>query len=316
MTMQNALTVPDLVDQAAQAWRDSLALRVEAFELAQTTERAYYAGASKFLTWCKAQGVDLVTGESVLRWQADLFTRGIGHNTVSVWLAGVRSFFGWAVGNRLVTVDPTTGVKGPKRKGTSKRHLRDPLTDSEVLRVLGKPDPTTAQGARDGAILALLAYCALRSVEIHRADLGDLQTQGGRLVLLLQGKGRREKDEIAVIPAPAEEALHDWLSARGQKSGSLFYSLSPRSWGERLSLRAIRGLVKGYYQAAGVAGERKTTHSLRHSAITKAAQVLPLQKVQGMARHASPETTAIYYHEIDRLTNPAEDVISYGGKVM
>jgi site-specific recombinase XerD len=38
----------------------------------------------------------------------------------------------------------------------------------------------------------------------------------------------------------------------------------------------------------------------------------PVQKVQSMARHKNIDTTMIYYHEVDRLTNPAEDFINYG----
>jgi integrase len=71
-------------------------------------------------------------------------------------------------------------------------------------------------------------------------------------------------------------------------------------------------IVKGYFQAAGVHGN-KTTHSLHHTAISKAIlKGAPVQKVQSMARHKNIDTTMIYYHEVDRLTNPAEDFINYG----
>lgn len=39
----------------------------------------------------------------------------------------------------------------------------------------------------------------------------------------------------------------------------------------------------------------------------------PAHKVQAMARHASIDTTMIYYHEIDRLSDPAERYIVYNG---
>ncbi len=74
----------------------------------------------------------------------------------------------------------------------------------------------------------------------------------------------------------------------------------------------MRQIVKHYYKLAGVRGERKTTHSLRHTAISSAVRHgAPVQKVRAMARHANIETTMIYYHEIDRIENPAEAFISY-----
>jgi len=95
-------------------------------------------------------------------------------------------------------------------------------------------------------------------------------------------------------------------------SGALFTSLSNRGRDERLSLRAIRGIVKAAYKAAGVVGKNKTTHSLRHTAITTAVKRgAPVQKVQAMARHANISTTMIYYHETDRVENPAEEFIQY-----
>ena len=182
--------------------------------------------------------------------------------------------------------------------------------------MLNAPDASTPAGARDRALLALMAYCAARSVELHRADLADVRTVSGKLVLQVRGKGRDEKDETLVIAHPdAEGAVRDWLGKRGEKSGPLFVSLSHRSSGERLGLRAIRGIVKAHYKAAGVRGDRKTTHSLRHTAITNAVKHgAPVPKVQAMARHADISTTMIYYHETDRIENPAEGFNTYEEK--
>ena len=89
-------------------------------------------------------------------------------------------------------------------------------------------------------------------------------------------------------------------------------SLSRRNYGERLSSPAIRALVKERFQQAGINGARKTTHSLRHSAISTAIRngATPTQ-AQAMARHANVNTTMVYYHELERTTRPAEDLIIY-----
>ena len=177
------------------------------------------------------------------------------------------------------------------------------------------PDSTTAGGKRDAALLHLFVYGALRTIEAQRANVEDLQTRAGRLVLYIQGKGHAEADDYIVITQPElEAALHDWLAQRGNAPGP-FLPHSPIAARNNASpLKAIRTIVKGYYQAAGVVpGKRpKSTHSLRHTAISNAIRHnAPIQKVQSMARHASIDTTMIYYHEADRLENPAEAFISY-----
>ena len=96
------------------------------------------------------------------------------------------------------------------------------------------------------------------------------------------------------------------------KPEPLFVSFSNRSNGQGLSGGALRLIVKTAYRQAGITSERKTAHSLPHTAITKAIQrgAKPI-KVQSMARHKSLDTTMIYYHELDRLEDPAEDYIRY-----
>lgn len=295
-------------------WQQSLDLRAQAGEIAANTQQAYMRGLNRFLDWADDLYLEKISPDVLRTWIADLRRRGYRPASVNAWLAGVRAFFAWAVASRRLTSDPTLGIRGVMRRGSGRRHTRSALTDQEVLRVLSIPVRSNPQGRRDYAILCLMAYTAARQIELHRADLSDLATSGGKLVLNVQGKGREEKDEVLVLVNPeVENALHDWLSDRGKRPGPLFTSLSRRGPGERLSLRSIRRLVKGYYMAAGVSGEDKTTHSLRHSAITSAVRHgAPVQKVRSMARHASIDTTMIYFHEVDRVENPAEAFIKYG----
>jgi site-specific recombinase XerC len=103
------------------------------------------------------------------------------------------------------------------------------------------PDRDTPQGCRNYAILALKAYTGARDIELQRADLADLRTQGGRLVLCAQGKGREQKNELLVIAHPeAEESITAWLVARGEQPGALIVSLSNNGFDERLTLRSVR----------------------------------------------------------------------------
>jgi site-specific recombinase XerD len=158
---------------------------------------------------------------------------------------------------------------------------------------------------------AELLYTAARGIKLHRADMEDLKTMDGALVLQVQGKGHAEKDDVLILTSDAESALRDWLAFRGRELGPLFISHSNRTTGGRLSRRSIREIVKRHFDTAGIHGN-KTTHSLRHTAITNANRHnAPLQKVKGMSRHASPDTLMIYYHEVDRLIDPAEQYIHY-----
>jgi site-specific recombinase XerD len=318
MPKPNALIIAPQRDVEAQAdlraliadWHAALDLRVNTAELSAASRRTYTEGAQHFFDWC--YGYSALTDDVIRDWIADLRGAAFKPATINTWLSGLRAFFAWAVGARRIPYNPAAGIKSAKRTD-SRKHKREMLTSAEIRRVLALPEETPV-GKRDRAILYLMAYTAARTIEVHRANLDQLRTESDRLVLKVQGKGREEADEIIVITHPqAEAALHDWLSVRGNKPGPLFTSLSPRTRGGRLSLSAIRWTVKSYYKAAGVRGANKTTHSLRHSAISNAINNgAPVQKVRAMARHQSIDTTMIYVHEADRVTNPAELFIDYG----
>jgi site-specific recombinase XerD len=233
---------------------------------------------------------------------------------VNVWIAGLRSFFGWLAETGEIPFDPTQAIKGASRKGT-KGHVRESLTDREVIHLLEQPNRETREGVRDYAMLCVMLYTAARGIELFRADVEDLTTNGGALVLNVQGKGHYEKDDFLVLSNEAESAMREWLVLRGKEGEALFTSCSNFSMGDRLSRRAMRGMVRGYLDAAGILGKKKTTHSLRHTAITSAIRHnAPIQKVKGMSRHASTDTLLIYYHEVDRLTDPAEKYIAYSNE--
>ena len=292
------------------AWQESLELKRDAGELADNTVQSYLRGLARFLAWCADHQVPEVTPEVLRRWKADQLAQGLKPATINTWLAAARSFFAWAVENRMVGYNPTAGVPGATRKGTTKHHSREALTDSEVRLVLAQPDPATQVGKRDLAILGLMVYAGLRSVEIHRADLASLRTLQQRMILDITGKGHSEADDYVVLNPEAEALMRTWLAVRGHRSGPLFTSQSTRTLGQRLALRSLRGLVMRYFGAAGVVGE-KTTHSLRHSAITKAINAKGVMGGRTLGRHKSIDTTMIYFHETTRLIDPVEDAISY-----
>lgn len=282
-------------------------------EMTIATRNTYKIGIDKFIDFAAAHRT--VDANVIRDWIAALRAKHFKSATINTWLAGVRAFLRWAEGEHRIPFNPATGVKSAKHVGAHTQHVRDSLTDAEVLRVLTLPDATEA-GTRDRAYLYLRAYTACRDIELHRARVADLQTKSGRLVLMVRGKGHIESDDFVVVVPEAEAAVRDWLAIRVAMppgDGALFVSLSDRSHGKRLSLRAIRWLVKKYFLLAGITEQNKTSHSLRHSAITNAIRHgAPIQKAKSMARHANVETTLIYFHEHDRVTDPAEARIRYG----
>ena len=278
----------------------------------ERTLDAYRRAFRRFTDWIQEQGIGQPEPRHISQFKFEL-SNDYSVQTVNLSLSAVRSFYRYLVTRGALPFSPAGDVRGVKRP-KSRRHKRAALTPDEVRAVLDTCDQTMI-GIRDRLIITLMAYCGLRTVEVYRLNVDHLATEAERMIMKIQGKGRKEPDEIAVIPKSQERAVRAWVAERSRaadKTGPLFISLSPRSYGGRLSLRAIRGIVKRRYAEAGVVGSDKSTHSLRHTAITQAikAGASPMQ-AQAMARHESFDTTLGYIHEVNRLENPAEDLINY-----
>lgn len=283
-------------------------------DVAPNTQIAYQRGLTMFTRWLK-ENPQQINGATIRQFRDAMRTQ-YSAATVNAYLSAVRSFFGYLVETGRIPTNPAASVKGATRRGTSSKHKRDELTSGEVRQVLAVTKGDSLVERRDHAIIALMAYCGVRQVEIQRADIGDVKTRNGRMVLWVQGKGSTEKDDFVVLPNSAEDALRRWRNVHeqlGKSAAPLFYGTARNRYGQRMTTRAIRNIVKGAYAAAGINAPAKTTHSLRHSAISNAIRNgASITQVQAMARHANVNTTMVYFHETSRTDAPAEDFINFG----
>lgn len=313
---RSAILERDRLSDLISRWSGRLGLLKASGQISAATAETYRRGSTRYLEWCAAARLPPERADTILAWKADLAVADYKPGTINAWYAGVRALFAWVVAEGALPASPCDQIKAEKR---STVHKRDELTPEEMRRLLDTLDHSTPAGARDAAIITLMAYTAVRTIEVHRADLADLRTVQGQLALAIHGKGRHEADEYAVLAhASARRAMYDWLAQRGRAAGPLFLSLSDRNplgsaQHGRLSLGAIRKIVKDHYAAAGIVDGRKTTHSLRHTAITTYIRATgnPIG-AKRLARHASIETTMIYVHEADRFADPPEAHIDYG----
>jgi integrase len=93
------------------------------------------------------------------------------------------------------------------------------LCDEELGRLLAAiGDPDRAQGSeklkrlRDLVIITMMALQALRTVELHRANVEDLADKGGNPALLVRGKTR---DRLVYLRPDAAVRLEQYLALRG-----------------------------------------------------------------------------------------------------
>lgn len=162
------------------------------------------------------------------------------------------------------------------------------MPQSDIEALLANCDRSTLDGARDRAIMLLLARLGLRSIEVARLQIDDLDWRGGDL--LVRGKARR--DDRLPIPHDVGVALAEYLVLRGRhESRGVFLTLRAPTRPIRADL--VGDVVQRHCRWAGV--PHVGPHRLRHTLATRMlAQGAALADISQVLRHSDLATTAIY----------------------
>ena len=240
--------------------------------------------------------------------------------TVTMYMNSVRQFFKWTAANGLYP-NIADGIRPPKiRSDTS--HKKDALSPGDVVRIedsiragaeikaaaaaeerkdtAGRILRATEQGKRNLAMFLLAVTVGLRTIELSRASVHDLEVRNGEAFLYIWGKGRDEADEKKPLAPEVYSAVVDYLKSRGDnptQSSPLFVSTGNRSGGKRLASTTISTILKAEMKRAGFDSPRITAHSLRHTTGTAVLGLTGnIYDTQHYLRHQDPRTTERYTH--------------------
>lgn len=291
-------------------WRDLLSYFVSTQDVKESSRKLYSRTLKLFFEWVEEKGKVIagLTRTDILEYKEDLFGKGLSSLSVASYLTSLRKFYEWAEAEKFYP-NIVKGVKTPRRVQTFKKQH---LTEEKSGELLSHFESLSL---RDYAIVNLILRTGLRTIEVVRADVGDITFKGGRRILRVWGKGHDTKDDFVVLTDKTYEPIKRYLDTRkgAKPTEPLFSSDSHRNSGERLTTRTISGLCKGGLKAIGLDGREFTAHSLRHTtAVTILKNGGDLTQAQNVLRHTSPTTTQIYVESIKeelRLQNAPEALI-------
>lgn len=171
-------------------------------------------------------------------------------------------------------------------RSLSSTYHKDSLTEPQRDRLL-----RLAKDPRDRAILSLMAWNGLRTIEVLRLTVADVKISQGKISIWSKGKSEKSKDTIK-LAATAKKEVTLYLKKHKKIKGNIFTGLS------RLELDE---LINSYFKKLRVKG-KFSPHSLRHTAgQLMYEKKIPLELIQKTLRHADMRTTMIYAQKaIDR----------------
>lgn len=165
------------------------------------------------------------------------------------------------------------------------------LPAETVEHVLASCNQTTPIGARDRAVLLLLARLGLRAGDVAALQWGDIDWHDG--TLRVAGKNRRETR----LPLPQEvgEAILYYGEHHRPAIPSASVFLTTSAPLGPLSAKTVTKIAARALRRAHVESPIYGAHVFRHSlATTMLRQGVSLPSIGSLLRHASIETTALY----------------------
>jgi len=277
---------------------------IQSLDVSPKSRETYRKSLKHFVGYLIDESIEEPTRNDILKYK-QLLMQQYSACTVSSYMTAVRGLFTYLESERI-SPNIANGIKGAK---SQKGFRKDALTIEQTKRILSQIHLGTVEGLRNYAIINLLVRTGLRTIEVERANIGDIRQEGGEALLYIQGKGRDSKDAFVVLTDTTLYPIQRYLKARGaiDPTAPLFASHSDRNKGGRLTTRSISGIAKETMRNVGIDSPRLTAHSLRHTAITfSLISGATIQEAQGFARHSDVNTTLIYAHNLDRIANAPE----------
>lgn len=294
MTQDNAISVRQAQDVSQVVDRESLLdLFIGSQDRKPTTLSLYRRTLNLFFDWVDSKGYSLntLTRPQVIEYKDSLVSNGKSALTITSYLTSVRLFYQW-VEAEGVYPNIAKVLNLPKRK---KEFRHQPLRPQQAQNLLREVRNTN--NLRDFALVNLMLRTGLRCVETTRLNIEDIKYKGGLRVLMIQGKGRDEKDNFVILTDKAYQPIADYLKERGpvKPTDPMFVSESNRDRGQRMTTRSVSRIAKENLKGIGLTDKVFTAHSLRH---TTAVSILraggTLEDCQLTLRHTNPATTEIY----------------------
>lgn len=292
------------------------------------TRQAYAKGWKRFLAWCTAERQEPFGGApTVALYITALAEGGKAVSTIGVRLAAIKQ----AYQDAGVSLDMDDAELAAVRQGITRtlgaapRRKAAPALSDVLARMVATCSPAVLpRGARDRAMLVMGFAAALRRSELIALTIGDVDEVPGRGLLLTIRRSKTDQDGqgdvVAIAQNPANpdlcpvQAWKAWMRFRlafsdaGRSGGPLFCGIDRygNATCERMHENSVKDLVKRAADAAGLAAELYSCHSLRRGLLTDAAERgADLLELMRHARHKTPKVTKGYVDAANAWTNNA-----------
>lgn len=270
------------------------------------TVKNYFGQIREFLSWCKNNDFEPlhVQEPHIILYRDFLVQEKQKANTIAAKLNAVRKFYYLAQKFHIIQDNPAEDVKAPRDPDAGLLDI--PYLSAGQLEYLLRSIPTnTERNLRDKVIIAFMAIEGLRTVEIHRMNEEDINTE--QQSILIHGKGKNSmiyprEDTFALLIRYVKSKDRSKIKHYNiEEEIPVFTSTSNNMYGHRMIRQAVRDVVNKWLTITGLKEKRKAGHMLRHTCATLLyKETKDLKQIQETLRHSNINMSSKYAHLTDR----------------
>lgn len=244
---------------------------------------AYFENLEGQPTW------NTVDSDIVRDWMERMMDKGNNAASVNRRLSALRSFYRFALSRKLVGLDPTRRVEGPKKQ----KPLPQFLKENEMDRLLDDVEwGTDFESVRARTIVMVFYETGIRVSELVGLDDTAIDFTGR----LIKVTGKGDKQRIIPFGEELNGALEAYMSVRDGSVDRHDSSLFPTGKGFRMKSDQVRNEVKRCLSAVSTL-KKLSPHVLRHTFATSMLNHgAGIESVRRLLGHESVSTTEIYTH--------------------
>jgi integrase/recombinase XerD len=260
--------------------------------LSSITVRNYSWHLKQFLKWCKEHdhpwpGIQLSDVDAFLSSRSD---KGWCRVSIATSAKALKAFFRYAGQRGRCHPMIAPAIQGPRL--FSQDSLPSGPNWKEVERLIGCMTPDQPRDVRDCAILLLFALYGLRSSEVARLRLEDIDWESSQLSVY---RSKQRKAQTYPLTSTVGHAIIRYLRTVRQQSSHREIFLTLKAPLCPLSVGGLYNIVSRSITNAEVQTRHKGPHALRHAcAMHLISEGLSLKEIGDHLGHQSTSATRIY----------------------
>lgn len=286
----------------------------------EDTMRNYCSTIDNYIEWCRFnKRHPLKITEYEFTYYRDMLVRlKMKKGSIKSKLNAIRQFYNTAIKLKLIEENPAQdiGIKAYEPNDISPLKF---LTVDELEHLLSIiPDSDNhVENIRDKTMIMLMALEGLRTIEIYRLSIADINWRVK--TIYIHGKGHNDfiyprEDVLNYLKYYLQKRYAD--TDKTDKLGEpVFTAVGNRNKGGRMDRRNIRRNIDKWLDSAGYKKKGISCHMLRHTCGTLLySKTKDLQIVKQVLRHSDINITSKYAHVFSQMDNRYTSDIDFNNK--